>query len=159
MVSLRKSCHGIYPTTPTKSDRLAVIQSVYMLLMIYCLLTYWILSRLSFTYTPDAGKCVAMLGNTPSAYLHTWHALTSRERMTGEEYVRIACELTQRPFKIQDLPKWGVRIFGLFVPVLREFVEMMYQYENDYFFDSTKFEKAFTISATTFREGIAKTLK
>jgi nucleoside-diphosphate-sugar epimerase len=113
----------------------------------------------SFTYTPDAGKCVAMLANTPSAYQQTWHALTSQERMTGEEYVRMACELKQRPFKIQALPKWGVRMLGLFVPVLREFVEMMYQYENDYLFDSTKFEKALNISATTYREGIAETLK
>ena len=53
----------------------------------------------SFTYTPDAGKCVAMLGNTPSAYQQTWHALTSPERITGEEYIRIACELANQPFK------------------------------------------------------------
>ena len=112
----------------------------------------------SFTYTPDAGKCVAMLGNTPSAYQQTWHALTSMERMTGEEYIRIACQLADQPFKVQALPKWGVRMMGLFVPVLREFIEMMYQYENDYYFDSSKFQKAFTISATTYREGIAETL-
>ncbi len=113
----------------------------------------------SFTYTPDAGKCVAILGNTPSAYQQTWHALTSQEHMTGEEYIRIACELSNQPFKVQALPKWGVRMMGLFVPILREFVEMMYQYENDYFFDSSKFQKAFTVSATTYRDGIAETLK
>lgn len=73
----------------------------------------------SFTYTPDAGKCVAMLGNTPSAYQQTWHALTSPEGITGEEYIRIACELANQPFKVQSLPKWSVRMLGLFVPVLR----------------------------------------
>jgi nucleoside-diphosphate-sugar epimerase len=113
----------------------------------------------SFTYTPDAGKCVAILGNTPSAYQQTWHALTSPERMSGEEYIRIACKLTDQTFKVQALPKWGVLMMGLFVPVLREFIEMMYQYENDYYFDSTKFQKAFNMSATSYQEGIAETLK
>jgi nucleoside-diphosphate-sugar epimerase len=113
----------------------------------------------TFTYTPDAGKCVAMLGNSPTAYNQTWHALTSKERITGEQYVKIACDIMNKPYKIQALPKWGVRMAGIFVPVLREFVEMMYQFESDYIFDSTKFEKAFAIQATTYKEGIASTLK
>jgi nucleoside-diphosphate-sugar epimerase len=113
----------------------------------------------TFTYTPDAGKATAILGNTPSAYNQTWHALTSKEKMTGEQYVKIATELMSRPNKVQALPKFGVQLLGLFIPVLREFVEMMYQYENDYLFDSSKFEKAFTIQATDYNVGIAESLK
>ncbi|MEI9919377.1 MAG: NAD-dependent epimerase/dehydratase family protein [Bacteroidota bacterium] len=113
----------------------------------------------TFTYTPDAGRCVAMLGNTASAYNQTWHALTSKEKITGEEYAKIACRVMGAKYSMQAMPKWGVRIFGLFVPVLREFVEMMYQFENDYVFESTKFEKAFNVKATTYKEGIAATLK
>ena len=37
----------------------------------------------TFTYTHDAARTVALLGNTPSAYGQTWHALTSKEPMTG----------------------------------------------------------------------------
>jgi nucleoside-diphosphate-sugar epimerase len=113
----------------------------------------------TFTYTPDAGKSVAMLGNTPSAYNQTWHALTSKEKMTGEQYVKIACEILDKKYKLQTLPKWGIRTLGLFIPVLREFVEMMYQFEQDYIFDSTKFEKEFSVQATSYKEGIAATLK
>ncbi len=113
----------------------------------------------SFTYTPDAGKAVAVLGNTPSAFNQTWHALTSQEKITGEQYVLMASEFAGQPYKIQPLPKWGVRAIGIFIPVLREFVEMIYQYENDYFFDSSKFEKAFGMSATSYKMGIAETLR
>jgi nucleoside-diphosphate-sugar epimerase len=114
----------------------------------------------TFTYTPDAGKSVAILGNTASAYGQTWHSLTSKEKMTGEQYVKIASEIAGVPMKkIQAMPKLGVRVIGLFVPVLGEFVEMMYQFENDYVFDSTKFEKAFNATATSYKEGIAGTLK
>lgn len=113
----------------------------------------------TFTYTPDAGKTVAILGNTPSAYNQTWHALTSKEKMTGEEYVRIACEIMHKPYKLQTLPAWAVSVLGLFIPVLREFKEMMYQFDYDYIFDSTKFEKAFDQVATPYKQGIAETLK
>jgi nucleoside-diphosphate-sugar epimerase len=113
----------------------------------------------AFTYTPDAGKSTAILGNTPTAFNQTWHALTSKERITGEQYVKIACELAGRPYKIQNLPRFGVQLLGLFVPVLKEFVEMMYQYENDYFFDSSKIERAFNLQATEYKVGIAETLR
>lgn len=113
----------------------------------------------TFTYTPDAGKSVAVLANTPSAYNQVWHALTSKEKITGEQFVRLACEHMDKPYKIQALPKFGVKLIGLFVPVLKEFVEMMYQYENDYIFDSSKIEKAFNLMATDYKTGIAETLK
>lgn len=113
----------------------------------------------TFTYTPDAGKSVAILANTPSAYNQTWHAVTNKEKMTGEMYVRIACELAGQPYKLQALRKFSVNMVGMFVPILHEFVEMMYQFENDYIFDSSKIEKAFNLRATPYREGIAATLK
>jgi nucleoside-diphosphate-sugar epimerase len=113
----------------------------------------------TFTYTPDAGKSLAVLANDPAAFNQIWHSLTSKEKMTGEQYVRIACELAGKPYKLTALPKIGVRVIGWFVPVLGEFVEMMYQFENDYIFDSSKFEKAYAQTATPYRDGIAATLK
>jgi nucleoside-diphosphate-sugar epimerase len=112
----------------------------------------------TFTYTPDAGRTLALLGNTPSAYGQAWHAVTSREPMTGEEYVRIACELAGRPYALQVAPRWMLSLMGLFVPVLRENMEMLYQFEHEYRFDSSKAERAFGLTPTGYREGIAATL-
>jgi nucleoside-diphosphate-sugar epimerase len=114
----------------------------------------------TFTYTPDAAKTVAFLANDPLALNQTWHALTSSEIITGEDYVRIACETTGRPYKgVTGMPKFLVRMLGLFIPTLREFVEMMYQFENDYIFDSKKAERALAIQPTSYKEGIAMTIK
>ena len=52
------------------------------------------------------------------------------------------------------LPKWMIRVIGLFVSVIRESVEMLYQYEYDYLLDSSKFEKAFNFVPTPYEEGI-----
>jgi nucleoside-diphosphate-sugar epimerase len=113
----------------------------------------------TFTYTPDAGRTLALLGNTTTAYGQVWHALTSKEPITGEQYVRLACELSGRPFRLQVAPRWMLALMGLFVPPVRESLEMLYQFEHDYRFDSSKLERTFGLTATTYREGIATTLK
>ena len=113
----------------------------------------------TFTYTPDAGRSLALLGNMPAAYGQVWHALTSKEAMSGEQYVRSACELSGRPYKLQVAPRWMLSVMGLFVPVLRENMEMLYQFEHDYSFDSSKAEQALGLTATSYQEGIGATLR
>lgn len=95
----------------------------------------------------------------PDAWGQVWHALTSKEPITGEQYVRLACELAGRPYGLQVAPRWMLRLMGLFVPVLRENMEMMYQFEHDYRFDSTKAERALGLAASSYRDGIAATLR
>lgn len=75
--------------------------------------------------------------------------------MTGEHYVRLACELAGRPYELQAAPRWMLHIMGLFVPVLRENMEMLYQFEHDYRFDSSKAERALSLAPTVYRAGIA----
>ena len=112
----------------------------------------------TFTFTPDAGRAVAVLGQSESAYGQTWHLPTSTEPLTGEEFVRLACEIAGRPYRLQVAPRWLLRLLGVFNPVLRENDEMMYQFENDYRFDGGKIERAFGLAATSYRQGIAVSL-
>ncbi len=108
----------------------------------------------SFTYTPDAGKATALLGNTDDAYGEVWHLPTAPNPFTGEEWIKnIAKEMGVEP-KFQAAPKLLVRVIGLFVPIMKEMVEMIYQYDRDYVFDSSKFEKRFDFTPTPYLEGI-----
>jgi len=97
----------------------------------------------SFTYTPDAGKATALLGNATGAYNQAWHLPTAPNPFTGKEWIEIiASEMGVEP-KFQVIQKFFVRVIGLFVPIMKETAEMMYQYEQDYVFDSSKFENKF----------------
>jgi len=110
----------------------------------------------TYTFTPDAGKATALLGNTPDAYNQVWHVPTTKEKLTTRQWIElIANELKTTP-KIQKLPTWTLYIIGLFIPELKEFPEMMYQNEMDYIFDSTKFEKRFGFLATEPRHGVKR---
>ena len=113
----------------------------------------------SFTYTPDAGKGTAMLGNTPEAYNQIWNLPTDKTQMTGTEFAEFfAAEMGSTKKGVQVLPKWLVRILGIFVPFLGELPEMAYQYDRDYFFDSSKFDTFFNFKPTTYQDGIRATL-
>jgi nucleoside-diphosphate-sugar epimerase len=109
----------------------------------------------SFTYTPDAAKATALLGNTPDAYNQVWHLPTSDEKLSGNDYVRLFADALQTKAKSMAVPKPVLWVMGLFNPLMREMVEMMYQYDRDYFFDSSKFKKRFPeFRTTTYKEGV-----
>lgn len=113
----------------------------------------------NFTFTPDAARATALLGNTADAYGQVWHLPTQTERLTGRQWVELfARELNTKP-KASTLPLWMMGALGLFVPIMKEFKEMAYQYDRDYFFDSSKFTKRFNIEATPIEEGIRETIR
>jgi nucleoside-diphosphate-sugar epimerase len=112
----------------------------------------------TFTYTPDAGHAVAALARADAAWGETWHLPTTEEPLGGEGFVRLACELAGRPYRLQVAPRWLLRLMGVVVPVLRESQEMLYQFEHPYRFDSGRVRSAFGLEATSYRDGIAATL-
>mgnify|MGYP002628767735 CR=1 FL=1 len=113
----------------------------------------------SFTYTPDAGKATALLGNTDDAYSQVWHLPTAANPLTGQEWIETIAKELGVATKVQVANKFMVRILGLFMPIMRELVEMMYQYDRDYIFDSSKYEKRFNINPTSYADGIKAIIK
>ena len=113
----------------------------------------------SFTYTPDAAKATAILGNTPDAYNQVWHLPTGKDPLTGKELISLFAKEMNVPDKFSVLPMWLLKILGIFIPFLKEMPEMMYQYDRDYIFDSTKFDKRFNFKATDYSEGVRLTVK
>ncbi|QDH77689.1 NAD-dependent epimerase/dehydratase family protein [Echinicola soli] len=113
----------------------------------------------AFTFTPDAGKALALLGNTEDAYNQVWHLPTASNPPTGKEWIYlIAKELGKTP-KHQVLPPWFFAASGWFVPFMRELKEMLYQYDRPYVFDSTKFQENFFFKPTKYKVGIKKIIE
>lgn len=113
----------------------------------------------SFTYTPDAAKAVALLGNTSDTYNQTWHLPTSPERWTGVDFInQVADAMNVKP-RYFTLSKTMISLTGLFSPLVKELKEMQYQNDQNYFFDSSKFDKRFSFTPTSYKEGIAEIVK
>ena len=113
----------------------------------------------TYTYTPDAGKATAILGNTDSAYNQVWHLPTNRNALTGKEFIALAAKAFGVKPEYTILRKWMLQLVGLFIKEIKENNEMLYQNDSDYLFDSTKFEKAFNYQPVSYEEGIIETAK
>jgi nucleoside-diphosphate-sugar epimerase len=114
----------------------------------------------AFTYTPDAGKATALLGNTDDAYGQVWHLPTAPNPPTGQAWItQIGAAMNKEVTGVQVLPKWLMRALGIFVPFMREIYEMAYQYDRDYVFDSSKFTERFGVEATPYAQGIAEIIE
>jgi nucleoside-diphosphate-sugar epimerase len=109
-------------------------------------------------YTPDLGIGTAMLGNTKEAYNQIWNLPTDPQKITGEGWIDLFAAEMNTSNKYQALPGWGMKALGLFVPILKEMYEMRYQYDRDYYFDSSKFNKHFNYSPTSNAMAVKQTV-
>lgn len=113
----------------------------------------------SFIYTPDAAWATAILGNTPDAYNQVWHLPTDKNILTGQEWVALFNREMGTSGKVRVLSMFMLKVLGVFMPLMREMPEMMYQYDRDYFFDSSKFNKHFNFTPTTYETGVRQIVK
>lgn len=110
----------------------------------------------TYIYTPDAGRAVAKLLTTDAAWNQIWNLPVDPSPITGAEFVRLAAQAFGAKPVYSILPKLMVRIGGLFDTNVREMVEMMYQYDRPYTFDSSKFAAAIPdFHPTSYAEGLA----
>jgi len=110
-------------------------------------------------YTTDLARGTAMLGNSEDAYNQVWNLPVDMNSLTGREWAKLFAEEMNAPDKLRVVPLWGLRLLGLFVPILREMPEMMYQFDRPYHFDCTKFNSKFEYTAVSNREAARQTIK
>jgi nucleoside-diphosphate-sugar epimerase len=115
-------------------------------------------SKHSYTYTPDAAKATAILGNTEDAWNQVWHLPTAKNPMTGAEMAALVASELGVKARYQKVTSYMVWILGFFTPIMKEILEMMYQNKKDYIFDSSKFEKRFDFIPTPYPLGIKETI-
>lgn len=108
----------------------------------------------SFTYIPDAGRAMALLGGHPESGNRIWH-LPTAPAITGHQFVQLAADALGVQARSTKVNKLMLQAIGLFSKTIGETAEMYYQYRYDYVFDSSAFEKKFGMRATPYVEGIA----
>jgi nucleoside-diphosphate-sugar epimerase len=113
--------------------------------------------RHSFTYVPDAARAISLLGQADNAWNQVWHLPTAAQPLTGAGFIERAAAELHKANQYMVLPKWMIRLGGVFDRTTAELFEMLYQYESEYLFDSTKFETAYSFKPTTYEQGIRAT--
>jgi nucleoside-diphosphate-sugar epimerase len=111
----------------------------------------------SFTYVPDVGKALAILGTHDEAFGQVWH-IPSPAPLTQHQLAELVYKEAGQPVKIRAGGRLLLSVIGLFNVNVREIVEMIYEFEKPFILDSTKFEKAFGMKATPIEQAVRDTV-
>lgn len=111
----------------------------------------------SFTFVPDIGKAMAILGTHDEAFGQVWH-IPSPAPLTQRQLAELVYKEAGQPVKVRGAGRMILSILGLFNPNVREIVEMLYEFEKPFILDSTKFEKTFGMKATPIEQGVRETV-
>jgi nucleoside-diphosphate-sugar epimerase len=110
------------------------------------------------TYIPDFGKALVILGERAEADGQAWHVPNDMPRITQGEFIQMVAEEAGVDMKVQAAGRFMVSMLGLFMPAMKEIVEMLYEFEQPFVVDSSRFENTFGVKATPMREAIRETV-
>lgn len=111
------------------------------------------------SFTPNMGRAIAILGERDDADGQVWH-LPTDEPLTGRGFVALVAEALGRPLTPTATTAGMVRFAGLFVPMIREVGDVMYQWTEPFVSDASRFDRAFgPFEVTPNAEAIRRTVE
>jgi nucleoside-diphosphate-sugar epimerase len=111
----------------------------------------------TYTFIDDFGKALVTLGEKEEALGQIWH-VPNAETITTRKFLTLAFEQAGKTPKMSGMGKFMMRIGGIFISGARETVEMMYEFEQPFIVDHSKYVQAFGNHATPLHQGIQSTL-
>ncbi len=111
----------------------------------------------TYTYIDDFGKAMVILGERDEALGQAWH-VPNPPTLTQRQLMSLFFEEIGKSPKMSGMGKLMMRMGGLFIPEARETVEMMYEFEQPFVVDHSKFRRAFGDIATPHQAGVKATV-
>jgi nucleoside-diphosphate-sugar epimerase len=111
----------------------------------------------TYTYVPDIGRALVTLGERDEALGQAWHIPSAQTVTTRALLDMIYAELGQKP-NIQVAPRPLLRLMTLFDKNIAEIWEMLYEFEQPFIVDHSKYERAFGNQATPLPDAIRATV-
>jgi nucleoside-diphosphate-sugar epimerase len=111
----------------------------------------------SYSYIPDIAKGLAILGERNEADGEAWH-LPNEPALTTRQFIEQVYSAAGTEVGIQAMPRPMVSVVGLFNGNVRELKEMLYEFEEPFVVDHSRFEAAFGGYATPLAEAIDATV-
>jgi nucleoside-diphosphate-sugar epimerase len=111
----------------------------------------------SYTFVNDFGTALAILGTDPRGVGRAWH-VPNAPVITSRRFVEIAFRLAGHSPRIRAVSRLELRLIGLFVPAVREGIEMLYEFEQPFVVDHTAFASTFGDISTPIESALEQTL-
>jgi nucleoside-diphosphate-sugar epimerase len=113
----------------------------------------------TYTYIPDIGEGLAVLGEHRDAPGQVWHLPNDPDTRTTRQLVELVYRHAgQLHVRLRRLPPLLLRTLGLFNATVRELLEMQYQFEEPFIVDSSKIADKLGVRATPINQALGHTL-
>jgi nucleoside-diphosphate-sugar epimerase len=112
----------------------------------------------SFTYTADMARTLVTIAADERAWGKPWH-VPSNPPMTVREVTAALARIAGLPMpKVTRVPDWLLWTAGVFVPGIREFREVAYQFREPFVLDSSLATRTFGLEPTPMDEALRATI-
>ena len=113
----------------------------------------------TYAYNLDIGRALVLLAIDDSTYGEVWH-LPVGEKITIEKIIDLVNLEVQKNYKISFMPRILLKILSLFIPILGEVKEVIYQFDSTYDMNFDKFKTKFpSFQVTSYKDGLSATIK
>ena len=112
----------------------------------------------TYTYIPDIGEGLAVLGEQADAAGQVWHLPNDPATRTTRQLVSTVYTLAGSVPRVRQVPPWMLRLAGLRNPDIRAVLEMGYLFEEPFVVDSSKIADKLGLHATPLDQALAETL-
>jgi nucleoside-diphosphate-sugar epimerase len=111
----------------------------------------------TYTYIRDFARALVTLSEHDEAYGQAWH-VPSAPAITTRQFVQSLEAEVQHPIRFRTAGALMMQIVGLFNPMARETAEMMYEFEEPFVVDHSRFVAAFGNGTTAHKDAIRETV-
>jgi nucleoside-diphosphate-sugar epimerase len=112
----------------------------------------------ALSFVEDFARGLIVLGTHEEALGQVWHMPTT-QALTGRQYIALAGEAAGELAKPLAVPGLMLRVLGLTNAVLRESVELLYEFNEPLLIDGSKYTRAFgEIPTTPHQEAMRRTV-
>ncbi len=112
----------------------------------------------TYTYIPDIGEGLAVLGEQADAAGQVWHLPNDPATRTTRQLVSTVYTLAGSVPRVRQVSPWMLRLAGLRNPDIRAVLEMGYLFEEPFVVDSSKIADKLGLRATPLDLALAETL-
>ncbi len=113
----------------------------------------------SWTAIADVAETLVTIATDERAWGRAWHVPTEPPMSQEQMVNRISALAGAKPVKVRALPKALLTIAGLFVPMMRELKEVMYQFEKPFVVHSQDTTDTFGLKPTPLDDTLRATIE
>ncbi|TBL73985.1 NAD-dependent epimerase/dehydratase family protein [Paenibacillus thalictri] len=111
-----------------------------------------------YVYLPDAARMIVTIAERTDSYGQNWH-IPGPDVISGHELVRYARKASGKSKPVISLGRLALSLAGLFHPVMKEVVEMLYLTEEPFVLSGEKYERTFgAIGWTPHEQAVSDTI-